>query len=120
MVSVYVQTNVALSERHSLKQNVHRPLSEIEGLYVWHAGADPGFQVRGGALKIIAPSRVRREHFLGISCEKSQFYPPKNHIFSILEGRLVHNKLNCVSSVRAKYIKLEEVNRKKCVGGCFL
>ena len=30
------------------------------------AGADPGFQARGGALKKIAPSRGRREHFRGI------------------------------------------------------
>ena len=45
-------------------------------------GADPGFQVGGGggggggggALKKIAPSGGRREHFWGISCEKSRFY----------------------------------------------
>jgi hypothetical protein len=30
-------------------------------------GADPGFQVRGGALKKIATSGGRREHFLGFS-----------------------------------------------------
>jgi len=28
----------------------------------------------GGAVKIIAPSGARREHFWGISCEKSRFY----------------------------------------------
>ena len=40
-----------------------------------YSGADPGFQVRGGcALKKIAPSGGRREHFWGISCEKSRFY----------------------------------------------
>ena len=49
------------------------------------AGADPGFQVRGGALKKIAPSRGRRENCWGISCEKSRFYA-KKHIFSIVEG----------------------------------
>jgi hypothetical protein len=38
------------------------------------AGADPGFQVRGGALKKIAPNRGRRENVCGISCEKSRFY----------------------------------------------
>jgi hypothetical protein len=47
---------------------------------------DPGFQVRGGALKKIAPSEGRREIFLGISCEKSRFYAKKNHIFPILGG----------------------------------
>ena len=36
-------------------------------------GVDPGFQVRGGALKKIAPSGVRRENFWGISCEKLHF-----------------------------------------------
>jgi hypothetical protein len=39
----------------------------------YKAGADPGFQVRGGALKKIAPSRGRRENFSGISCGKSRF-----------------------------------------------
>jgi hypothetical protein len=32
-------------------------------------GADPGFQVRGGALKKIASSGGGRENFCGISCE---------------------------------------------------
>jgi hypothetical protein len=32
------------------------------------AGANPGFQVRGGALKKIAPSGGRRENVWGISC----------------------------------------------------
>ena len=39
------------------------------------AGADPGFQVRGGGgtLKKIATSGGRRENIWGISCEKSRF-----------------------------------------------
>jgi hypothetical protein len=40
------------------------------------AGAAPGFQVRGGALKKIAPSGGKCENFWGILCEKSRFYPP--------------------------------------------
>ena len=52
---------------------------------VLKSGADPGFQVRGGALKKIAPSRGRRENFCGISCEKSRFYPQKSY-FSNLRG----------------------------------
>ena len=40
----------------------------------------------GGALKKIAPSRGRREHFRGISCEKSLF-TPKNHSFYNYGGR---------------------------------
>ena len=50
------------------------------------SGADPGFQVRGGALKKIAPSRGRRENFWGISCEKSRFYAKKSYFFPILGG----------------------------------
>ena len=40
-------------------------------------GADPGFQVRGGAFKII---------FFGISCAKSRFYAKKSYLFPILGG----------------------------------
>jgi hypothetical protein len=46
-------------------------------------GADPGFQVRGGAIKKIAPSGGRREHFWGISCEKSRFYAKKSIFFQL-------------------------------------
>jgi hypothetical protein len=51
-----------------------------------YTGADPGFQVRGGALKKIAPSGGRRENFWGISCEKSRFYAKKIIFFLILGG----------------------------------
>jgi hypothetical protein len=44
------------------------------------SGADPGFQVRGGALKKIAPSGGRRENFWGISCEKITILRQKNNI----------------------------------------
>jgi hypothetical protein len=50
------------------------------------SGTDPRFQVRGGALKKIAPSGGRREHFWGISCEKSRFYAKKSYFFPILRG----------------------------------
>ena len=40
----------------------------------------------GGALKKIAPSGGRREHFWGISCEKSRFYAKKSYFFPILGG----------------------------------
>jgi hypothetical protein len=49
-------------------------------------GADPGFQVRGGALKKIAPRGGRREQFWGISCEKLRFYAKKSY-FSNCGGR---------------------------------
>ena len=47
------------------------------------SGADPGFQVRGGALKKIAPSGGRREKIWGISCEKSRFYAKKLYCFQL-------------------------------------
>ena len=49
-----------------------------------YSGADPGFQVRGGALKKIAPSGGRHENVWGISCENHDF-TPKN-FFPILGG----------------------------------
>ena len=51
---------------------------------IWTAGADPGFQVRGGTLKKMAPSGGRCENFWGILCEKSRFYAKKS-CFSIAE-----------------------------------
>ena len=51
--------------------------------YSSYSGADPGFQVRGGALKQIAPSGGRREIFWGISCEKSRFYAKKLYCFQL-------------------------------------
>ena len=46
-----------------------------------NSGADPGFQVSGGALKKIAPSGGRREIVWGISCEKSRFYAKQSYFF---------------------------------------
>ena len=81
---------------------------KIAKLIGWVAGADPGFQVRGahlkklhrveGGTKIFGVFRVknhdftpknhifsncggRREHFWGISCEKSRFYAKKSYFF---------------------------------------
>ena len=52
--------------------------TNIYCLFYFILCTDPGFQVRGGsALKKIAPSGGRREHFWGISCEKSRFYAKK-------------------------------------------
>ena len=50
---------------------------------LWTTGADPGFQVRRGALKKIAPSGGRRENCWGISCEKSRFYAKKSYFFQL-------------------------------------
>ena len=56
-------------------------------VFCWcNPGANPGFEVRGGAhLKKIAPSRGRREIF-GVFRVKNHDFTPKNHIFSIAEG----------------------------------
>ena len=51
-----------------------------------NAGADPGFQVRGGALKKFAPSRGRWENFWGFRVKNHDF-TQKNHIFSNCGGR---------------------------------
>ena len=52
--------------------------------FISRAGADPGFQVRGGGThKKIAPSGGRREICWGISCEKSRFYAKKSYFFQL-------------------------------------
>jgi hypothetical protein len=52
----------------------------------WFTGADPGFQVKGGALKKNGLSGGRHGNFWGISCEKSRFYAKKILFFPILGG----------------------------------
>jgi hypothetical protein len=41
------------------------------------------FQLGGGALKKNAPSGGRREHFWGVSYEKSRFYTKKSYFFQL-------------------------------------
>ena len=53
---------------------------------IYMSGADQGLQVRGGALKKIAPSGGRRENCWGISCEKSTILRQKMILFPIAEG----------------------------------
>ena len=48
-------------------------------------GADPGFQVRWGALIKIAPRGGRREN-VGLFRVKNHDFTPKNHIFSNFRG----------------------------------
>ena len=69
-------------------------------------GADPGFQVRGGVLKKIAPSGGRRENCLGISCENSRFYAKKaDYRISLLpltsnsKNKSVVSKPHCMSNL---------------------
>jgi hypothetical protein len=47
--------------------------------------ADPGFQVTGGG--------GRREHFWGISCEKTRFYAKKSYFFQFWGGGRVPDAL---------------------------
>ena len=76
---------IAYNHAHLILNNDQ--LINLKTVYiVYDSGADPGFQVRGGALKKIAPSGGRRENFWGISCEKSRFYAKKNIFFPILGG----------------------------------
>ena len=51
-----------------------------------NSGADPGFQVKGGAIRKIAPSGGRREKFWGISCEKITILRQKILFFQIAEA----------------------------------
>ena len=48
-----------------------------------YQGRIQDFKLGGGALKKIAPSGGRREHFWGISCEKSRFYAKKSYFFQL-------------------------------------
>ena len=57
-----------------------------KSLKIPKAGANPGFQVMGGALKKIAQSGGRRENIWGISCEKSRFYAKKIMFSNFREG----------------------------------
>ena len=55
-------------------------------IHIYISGADPGFEVRGGTLKKIAPSGGSCENFWGISCEKITILRQKIIFFPILEG----------------------------------
>jgi hypothetical protein len=60
------------------------------------AGADPGFQAKGGVLKKIAPSGGRRENF-GVFRVKNHDFTPKNHIFSNFRYMFVVHKYTSVN-----------------------
>jgi hypothetical protein len=62
-----------------------------------YTGADPGFQVRGDAFKIIAPSGGRRENFWGISFEKSRFYAPPGSAPAYVQN--VNLPITCPSKI---------------------
>ena len=68
---------------YSSDHYILHPLLDIKYNGMTNTGADPGFQVRGGALKKIAPSGGRREHFWGIPCEKSRLYTKKSNFFQL-------------------------------------
>ena len=52
-------------------------------IYIYISGADPGFQVRGGALKKLRRVEGGAKFFWGISCEKSRFYAKKSYFFQL-------------------------------------
>jgi hypothetical protein len=81
-----------MKKKKVLHTKYNREYAEVHYLYICvlrflapplFAGADPGFQVRGGARKKNAPSGGRRENFGGISCEKSRFYAKKSIFFQL-------------------------------------
>ena len=63
-------------------------------------GADPGFQVRGGAFKIFV---------WGISCENSRFYAKKSRLQNLppltsnSKNKTVVSKLHCMSNLQFKF-----------------
>ena len=65
------------------KSNVppNTPIIILVSKTLYEPGADPRFQVRGGALIKNASSGGRREIVWGISCEKSRFYAKKSYFF---------------------------------------
>ena len=100
---------ITLLFTYQYQQNIREKIS-MKSPY---SGADPGFQVRGGALKkncaerreariflgyfvwkitilrqkiMFSNCEGRRENFWGISCEKSRFYAKKIIFFLILGG----------------------------------
>jgi hypothetical protein len=53
---------------------------------MYNAGADPGFQVRGGALKKLRRAEEGAK-MLGVFRVKNHYFTPKNHIFYNCGGR---------------------------------
>jgi hypothetical protein len=80
-------------------------LVQIERATQHYSGADPGFQVRGGALKKIAPNGGRRENFWGmkiILCENNKIINDAkevsenfNSFFSTVADKKFINDDNC-------------------------
>ena len=68
----------------SNKNLLYQPL--IATTYRRAAGADPGFQVRGGALKKLHRAEGGAKNF-GVFRVKNHDFTPKNHIFSNFRGR---------------------------------
>jgi hypothetical protein len=59
------------------------PIKIQEGFYIAmpHTGADPGFQVKGGAyLKKLCRAEGGAK-IVGVFCVKNHDFTPKNHIF---------------------------------------
>ena len=48
---------------------------------IYDTGVDPGFQVKGDALKKFGPSGGRCENFWGVLCEKLRFYAKISYFF---------------------------------------
>ena len=56
------------------------------------------FKLGGAHLKKVAPSGGRREHFWGISCEKSRFYANKSYFSNFRGGARNFWGISCEKS----------------------
>jgi len=85
----YIQSVVKTKKQLSTYTSItHRQLLFPFPLCVWlRAGADPGFQVRGGEAHL---KKLRRAEgsakIFGVSSVKNHDFTPKNHIFSNFRG----------------------------------
>jgi hypothetical protein len=83
--SLHSQTFMQSMQLYQCRVNLYISCRRLT-LSCHFTGADPGFKVRGAALKKIAPSGGRRENCWGILCKKSRFYAKKSYFFPILGG----------------------------------
>jgi hypothetical protein len=81
LVNIYVIFNKSIFQFYLLVQK-QQAIQNCESVIVLHIsmqGQIQDFKLRGAHLKKIASCRGRREHFWGISCEKSRSYALANY-----------------------------------------
>ena len=85
---IFIKTNrwrytnvIIFKKKYEKIYTIHLILSRLTMIF------KPGFQVRGGALKKIAPSGGGGAKIVGVFRVKNYDFTPKNHIFSNCGGR---------------------------------